>query len=123
MTSEKELRRVAAQLLRNTLRDGPFGVDYRKITPYKQYDLDDKDRIRELHRTWPIPDLPEPDNAYPEWQIENLSISPGIDPGEVAIVWEGREDTGRGTMPRSRYLSPDQVQAIIAAHYHREDQE
>lgn len=62
-----------------------------------------------------MPDLPEPDNAYPEWSFENLSISPGIDPGEVAIEWEDREDTGRGTVGRSRYLAPDQVLALLAA--------
>ena len=62
-----------------------------------------------------MPDLPEPDNAYPEWSFENLSISPGPDAGEVAIEWEDREDTGRGTMARSLYLAPDQVLALLAA--------
>lgn len=70
-----------------------------------------------------LPDLPEPDNTYPEWKIGNQSIVKGIHPGAVGLEWEDREDTGRGTVTRTLYLTSEQVQAIIAAHYHREDKE
>lgn len=91
-----------------------------------------------LHQKWPVladaledladaghllPDLPEPDNTYPEWKIGNQSIVKGIRPGDVGLEWEDREDTGRGTIGRSLCLTPDQVRSIIAAHYHRKDQE
>ena len=62
-----------------------------------------------------MPDLPAPDNSYPEWLVGGVSISPGPDAGEVAIEWEDREDTGRGTVTRSLYLAPDQVCALLAA--------
>ena len=62
-----------------------------------------------------MPDLPAPDNDYPEWRVGGVSISPGPDAGEVAIEWEDREDTGRGTVTRSLYLAPDQVCALLAA--------
>ncbi|WP_414122871.1 hypothetical protein [Corynebacterium nuruki] len=62
-----------------------------------------------------MPDLPEPDNTYPEWLAGGASISPVPDAGEVTIEWEDREDTGRGTMARIKYLTTDQVLAILAA--------
>lgn len=69
-----------------------------------------------------LPDLPEPDNTYPEWQVGNQSIVKGIHAGAVGLEWEDREDTGRGTVTRTLYLTSEQVQAIIAAHYDRKDQ-
>lgn len=62
-----------------------------------------------------MPDLPEPDNTYPEWLAGGASISPVPDTGGVTIEWEDREDTGRGTVGRILYLTPDQVLAILAA--------
>lgn len=87
-----------------------------------------EDTIREAARALDaaghlLPTLPEPDNAYPEWQVGDLSISPGIGPGEVCLEWVDREDTGGWPEPLSQALTPDQVRAIIAAHYHRKDQE
>lgn len=121
MTSEKELRRIAhaevTMLVYNPHHGEPLWEDHPELAEGEW------ERVVDMISEWPIPDLPEPDNSYPEWQAGNLSISPGINPGDVTLEWEGREDTGRGTMPRSRYLTPAQVQAIIAAHYHREDQE
>ena len=62
-----------------------------------------------------MPDLPEPDNTYPEWIAGGVLISPGSDAGEVTIEWEDREDTGRGTVGRILYLATDQMLAILAA--------
>ncbi|MGP5931646.1 hypothetical protein, partial [Corynebacterium glyciniphilum] len=61
------------------------------------------------------------DNSYPEWQVGNHSIVKGIHPGAVGLEWEDREDTRGFTVTRTLYLTSEQVQAIIAAHYHRED--
>lgn len=52
-----------------------------------------------------MPDLPEPDNAYPEWLVGGVSISPGLNAGEVDIEWDDR-------MLR---LAPGQVLAFLAA--------
>lgn len=52
-----------------------------------------------------MPDLPEPDNGYPEWLVGGVSISPGLNAGEADIEWEDQ-------MLR---LAPDQVLALLAA--------
>ena len=56
------------------------------------------------------PDLPEPDNGYPEWLVGGFSISPGLNAGEVDIEWEDR----------ILRLAPGQVLALIAAANHAE---
>ena len=57
-----------------------------------------------------IPDLPEPDNGYPEWLVGGVSISPGLNTGEVDIEWEDR-------MLR---LAPGQALAFLAAYAYAE---
>lgn len=52
-----------------------------------------------------MPDLPEPDNGYPEWLVGGFSISPGLNAGEVDIEWEDR----------ILRLAPGQVLALLAA--------
>lgn len=69
------------------------------------------------------PDLPEPDNAIPGWEVGDLSITPGAANGSVSLDWEKPYDPVYGAVCRTLNLTPDQVQAILAAHYHREDQE
>lgn len=57
-----------------------------------------------------MPDLPEPDNGYPEWLVGGVSISPGLNTGEVDIEWEDR-------MLR---LAPGQALALLAAYAYAE---
>lgn len=112
MTSEKDLRKIVSSEAELRIRPlDELRQKYPGLTP------DDWDRISGLVETWPIPDLPEPDDDYPEWQVGKLSIVTGIEPGAVGLEWEDREDTGRGTVTRWQYLTPSQVQSIIAAHY------
>lgn len=115
MTSEKELRKIAVQVIRE----------------YQAYDVGDSfevpgltnsenDRVKALIRTWPIPDLPPSYHANrPAWNRHGMRITPGEDSGDVLLEW-GENDND---MPVTLNLASSQVQAIIAAHYHREDQE
>lgn len=57
-----------------------------------------------------MPDLPEPDNGYPEWLVGGVSISPVLNTGEVDIEWEDR-------MLR---LAPGQALAFLAAYAYAE---
>lgn len=70
-----------------------------------------------------MPDLPEPDYDSGGWKTDGLFATPASTDGSVILEWFDREDNGHGTTERHLRLTPDQVQAIIAAHYHREDQE
>ncbi|OLT55863.1 hypothetical protein BJF89_13835 [Corynebacterium sp. CNJ-954] len=118
MTSEKELRKIAAEeVTRAVFHHTPLWEDYPELTE------DEWVRVVDLISDWPIPDLPEPDNTYPEWEVGDLSISPSVTNGSVFLEWEEPYVHANGTRFRTLKLTPAQVQAIIAAHYHREDQE
>lgn len=111
MTSEKKLRHVAAQLLRNALRSGKMVLDYRDLDPNPEFDYDEKKLVSDLLSTWPVPDMPPSDNSFPCWIRGSIHIEPGGDAGDVTLEWSDRRLN----------LTSDQVEAIIAAHYHRKD--
>lgn len=124
MTSEKELRKIVAGYLRDCLDD--LGDDAGITRPDDLAALDDHDldRACALIRTWPIPDLPPSEYEHmTAWVRDGVLIEPVASAGSVHLDWDEEEYPGGPIEPRSLLLTPAQVQAIIAAHYHRKDQE
>jgi hypothetical protein len=119
MTSEKELRQIARkEVVRAAFRHMPLWEDYPDLAEAEWV------RVVDLASEWPIPDLPEPDYEHaPAWSSGNMYIEPGKVSGEVRLTYPNHEDISGGGIDRQITLTPAQVQAIIAAHYHREDQE
>jgi hypothetical protein len=120
MTSEKELRKIAAYEVEAACINTEIGIlklDYPELDDYELC------RVHHLIVNWPIPDMPPSDyERTTAWDFDDISIEPGED-GRVLIDWDDDDDEGYGRVTRTLNLTPAQVQAIIAAHYHRKDQE
>lgn len=71
-----------------------------------------------------LPDLPPSEYEHmTAWVRDGVLIEPVASAGSVHLDWDEEEYPGGPIEPRSLLLTPDQVQEIIAAHYHRKDQE
>lgn len=122
MTNEKELRQVAAQLLRNALHEGKAVLDYRELDPHPDFSHDEKQQVWDRLRTWPIPDLPPSDRGGCWWPRRGYNYGHvRRHGGKVTVARGGPGEASRYT---SLHLTPDEAEElgnflITAAHEER----
>ncbi|MEJ6549868.1 hypothetical protein PQI66_09960 [Corynebacterium sp. USCH3] len=122
MTSEKELRQIAAGFIRDSLDDLADEAGVERPDDLSSLDDHNLDRACALIRTWPIPDLPPADRDGIWWPERGLKYG-HVRPGKEGVTIS-RGGSGRTSMYTSLHLTPDEAEELAsllmaAAHYER----
>lgn len=77
MSSEKQLREIAATAIREHLQDEPLNAIFEDVCCEQSLDPEhpDAERIYDLIRHYPVPDLPVPDQDGRLWPENDFNYS------------------------------------------------
>lgn len=130
MTSEKELRQIAVEFIRDSLDGLADEAGVERPDDFSALDDHDLDRVCALIRDWPIPDLPPADRHGYWWPKHGRNY--GNVHGHIPLDSNGELRHGEWEVVIGRgsgyiHLTPDEAEELasllLAAAHHERNQE